>query len=282
LRGAGGRHLAVDRPDDLTRIGEGVQAEVFLQSDGSVLKLWRSPAAREAVDREATALRALEHRGLAPVLIDVVVLDGRPGIVMERVANAGLAAILRSRPWKVARTASALAEFHVAIHEVAAPVNLPRLSDQVGKQIRSADDLPSDLAKFALGILELLPEGDRLCHGDFHVANVLGTSEQPVAIDWPNAARGDPMGDVAHTNILHRFGRPRQGTNRLERAVIGWGRGAFGRRYLEAYQSRRPNDQCLFERWETVRAAARLSAGVRGEVQPLLRFLEQRRADGGL
>jgi len=272
----------VDRPGALTLIGEGVQAEVFLQPDSSVLKLWRNPAAHQAVDREATALRALADRGLAPVLIDVVELDGRPGIVMERVANGGLAAFLRSRPWKVAWTASALAEFHVAIHEVAAPVTLPRLSDHVGNEIRSADDLPSDLAKFALGALELLPEGDRLCHGDFHIANVLGTSDKPVAIDWPNAARGDPIGDVAHTNILHRFGRPREGTNRLERAVIDWGRGAFGRRYLEAYHSRLPIDQCLFERWETVRAAARLSAAVPGEVQPLLHFLEQRRAHSGL
>src|SRR5690349_21797710 len=92
----------VDGLADFERIGEGVQAEVYLRPDGSVLKLWRSAAADESVERECNALRALADRpGIAPTLLAVVELDGRRGLLMERVDGGGLAAALRSRPWSV-------------------------------------------------------------------------------------------------------------------------------------------------------------------------------------
>jgi aminoglycoside phosphotransferase (APT) family kinase protein len=180
----------------------------------------------------------------------------------------------------MARTARALAELHVAIHDLPAPPTLPALHEELQNKIRSAKELSPEIRDFAVEVLAGLPDGDRFCHGDFHVANVLGTLARPMVIDWPNATRGDPVADVAHTNILHRFGQPRQGTNALERTAVGWGRRSFGRHYLHAYRTRRPYDQGLFERWETVRAAARLSAGVSGEVRHLVGFLEMRLAAG--
>lgn len=40
-----------------------------------------------------------------------------------------------------------------------------------------------------------MPDGDHLCHGDFHPRNVLGEALQPILIDWPNACCGDPASD---------------------------------------------------------------------------------------
>ena len=270
----------MEAPDELVRIGEGVQAEVFLRPDGTVLKLWRSPTGQAAVEREATALRALSAYGsMAPGLVGVVEARGRPGLVMERVEGGGLAAALRSRPWSVGRTATTLARCHATIHALSAPVGLPALNDELRQRIQCSDRIPAHVAAFVLEVLADLPPGDRLCHGDFHVANVLGTSERPIVIDWPNATRGDPDADVAHTNVLHRFGRPREGTNRLERGVVNLGRAAFGSRYLSAYLSLRPIEPARLERWEIVRAAARLATAVAGEAPGLLRFLAQRRVD---
>jgi aminoglycoside phosphotransferase (APT) family kinase protein len=41
-----------------------------------------------------------------------------------------------------------------------------------------------------------MPDGDRLCHGDFRLINVSGQVLDLVVIDWPNACRGDPAADV--------------------------------------------------------------------------------------
>lgn len=125
--------------DGLVRIGEGVQAEVFLQDDGSVLKLWRTAVDRSAVEREATALRALaDHPGMAPTFRGLAEVDGRPGLVVERVVGGGLATQLRSRPWSVSRTAETLARCHASIHAVPAPSGLPSLKDDLRGRIESS------------------------------------------------------------------------------------------------------------------------------------------------
>ena len=50
-----------------------------------------------------------------------------------------------------------------------------------------------------------MPEGDRLCHGDFHPINVLGEVSRPVVIDWPDACRGDPAADLCRSYLLLRL-----------------------------------------------------------------------------
>ena len=48
----------------------------------------------------------------------------------------------------------------------------------------------------------MLDGGDRLVHLDLHPMNVMITPTGPIVIDWPNAARGDPLTDVAVTLVL--------------------------------------------------------------------------------
>ena len=44
-----------------------------------------------------------------------------------------------------------------------------------------------------------MPDGDRLCHGDFHPLNILGDTADPLIIDWPDARRGEPAADVCRS-----------------------------------------------------------------------------------
>ena len=50
-----------------------------------------------------------------------------------------------------------------------------------------------------------MPDGDRLCHGDFHPINVLGEVSRPFVIDWPDACRGDPAADLCRSYLLLRL-----------------------------------------------------------------------------
>ena len=58
--------------------------------------------------------------------------------------------------------------------------------------------------KTLLAGLAAMPEGDRLCHGDFHPYNIMGPLGREVLIDWPNASQGDPTADVCRTYVLLR------------------------------------------------------------------------------
>src|SRR5207244_2376431 len=161
--------------DGLVPLGAGREAEVFLRPDGSVLKLMRSPDHQLRVEREAAALQTLAGpRHLAPRLREVVTVDGRPGLVAERIVGTDLLSLLTGSPWLFLRAATAIATTHAAMHECQAPASLPQLNDELRQRIELAPILRADLASYALDVLDGLPAGDRLCHGDFHPGNMMG------------------------------------------------------------------------------------------------------------
>lgn len=162
------------------------------------------------------------------------------------------------------------------MHDCVAPATLPSLHDQLRPRVEEAADLPDDLREESLRLLDELPPGDRLCHGDLHLGNVLGSWTAPMVIDWADAARGDPVADVANTVVLHRVGAPPPGSPRVVRALATLGRRVLRDSYVATYGARRALDPDLLRRWEFVRAAARVWAPVADEYPALLRFLRTR------
>ena len=253
------------------RLAEGREAEVFAHGDGAVLKLLRDADRTDRVAREAAALRALAAGGYrVPRVLDVVVVDGRPGLVLERVPGDDLLTALGRNPLALRRAARALADAHDAMHDHHGPPELPTVHDVVSGRIAAAEPLPDDLRAAALALLATLPGGDALCHGDMHLGNMLGTWTAPVVIDWGDAARGHPAADVARTALLHRVGEPPPGAPFLVRRLAPVGRRALAALYLARYRRVRPLERDLVERWVVVRAAARLAEPIPAEHPRLL------------
>ncbi|HET6810471.1 MAG TPA: aminoglycoside phosphotransferase family protein [Acidimicrobiales bacterium] len=257
-------------------LAEGREAEVFLQPDGTVLKLMRDPTQQWKVDREAAALRALSvGQAVAPELVEAVIIDGRPGIVMRRIQGEDLLARLGRWPLAVLRAGRALAEAHAPIHEVMAPTSLPDLHGDLRVRIETAEPLPAPFRARALELLEALPQGDRLCHGDLHLGNLIGSWDKPAIIDWGDACRGDPIADVARTELLQRLGSPPPGAALAIRVCAPVGRTALAAQYLATYQKLRPISATELNKWRIVRAAARLREPIPSEHPRLLRYLRR-------
>ncbi len=260
----------------------GREADVFVRPDGLLVKLMRSPNFAIRVDREATALRALAGMGhLAPRFEAVVNLDGRPGLVIERVEGVDLLTLLTRRPWWFLRAATTMAHLHAGMHEVVAPASLPDLKAELRVRIETTAALPAHLAAYAVEILGTLPAGDRLCHGDLHPGNVLGTWVAPVAIDWSDASRGDPAADVARTDMLVRFGDPAVPMSAPMRALTTAGRGLLTRRYLSVYRRSSATDLNRLGDWIVVRAAARFWEGIEAEYEVLAHVVDRHRRRRG-
>lgn len=137
--------------------------------------------------------------------------------------------------------------------------------------------IPPDIAPVALQVLDGLADGDRLCHGDFHPANVIVDADGPVIIDWTNVSRGNPDADLARSLVILRLGAVPPGTPVVLRILTLLGRSLLGSSYLRSYRKARSIDAATLQRWEFVRAAERLVEGIPEEREGLLRFIERAR-----
>ena len=104
--------------------------------------------------------------------------------------------------------------------------------------------------------LKDMPDGDRLCHGDFHPMNVLGEASQPMVIDWPNACRGDPAGDVCRSYLILKLHADE-----------------VAEPYLDAYCRAAGVPPHAILNWLAYVAAARLAEDVPGEQHRLLELV---------
>jgi Ser/Thr protein kinase RdoA (MazF antagonist) len=251
--------------ETLVRVGAGYQAEVFAWDEGRVLRLARHADQREEVDREMAALAAAGRAGApAPEVFERVDVDGRPGVVMERLDGEDLLFELGRKPWHLPDIAGALGRLQAQLNSVEAPPELPSAHEWVRWRLASTL-VPEDVRAGALTQLAELPEGDRLCHFDFHPANVLRSGDGYKAIDWPNAARADAEADLARTTIILRAATAPEHAPFVVRRLDPLGRRLLWRLYLRAYRRERPLDDELVARWQRVAAAVRLAEDRPGE-----------------
>jgi aminoglycoside phosphotransferase (APT) family kinase protein len=258
-------------------IGQGREAEILAWDENTVLRLPRPWASHVHVESEAAAMRAAAASGVdVPKVYGTTMVDGRAGLIMERVDGPDLITLMGRRPWSVPRAARIVGRAQARMHDVVAPTDLPTLRGRARAKIEGAADLPAEFATLALATLEAVPDGDRLCHGDVHPGNVLVGRRGPAVIDWTGATRGDPAGDLARTRLLLRIGVVEEYMPALVRRMQAYGRGAFFRLYRRAYRRTRSIDDDLVDRWEIVRAADRIFEGIDAERPALLELLEQR------
>ncbi len=77
---------------------------------------------------------------------------------------------------------------------------LPQFREIVRDRIAGVDGLDETSKKKLFAVIESLPDGDRLCHGDLHPENVMVDEEgELMVIDWLTAGKGCLEADLART-----------------------------------------------------------------------------------
>ena len=251
-------------------LASGAEADVHEHGPGRVLKLWRDPAVttRAAEEARRTALLAGAGVRVAAVHAEVVV-DGRQGLVLDRLDGVDLARQLAQRPWAVDAVARQLAAVQLELHVRPAPDGLPDLVDQLVGRLAP---LPPELRRLTERRVAALPPGDRLLHGNLHLANAVSGDAGPVLVDWGDVARAAAVAEVAHTLVRYRLAKLRARASAPVRALSGPGRALLRARYLHHYDRARPVDRGELAAWVRVRAAERLAEGNAWE-QPVLQRL---------
>lgn len=255
------------------RIGQGRTAEVFAWGDGRALKLYYEGWPVTAAEAEYQKAKAVFKSGApAPKVDSVIQVDGRPGIVFERVEGPSLLNHTTSYPWALLWSAQTMAELHARMH-TCRPVGLPTQRERLREKIESARPLPEALKQVALEALAQLPEDTALCHGDFHPDNIVVSARGPVILDWVEATSGHPLADVARTALMmqHAVVPPHIPGRRL----IEIGRMMWYGLYLRRYCQLRSVSPRQVQAWMLPIMAARLSEGIPEEEEQLLRLIRR-------
>ena len=236
-------------------LAAGQRAEVF-EFGIRVVKLCRSTGSKRVTFREAAIHAAVEALGLpVPTVWGVQQIDGRWGILFDRVSEVSFAEQMRGDGAVLYQYLQILARLHTRIH--AHPANeFGSFKAWLATSIARAILLDEPRKQTLLNGLRDKPEGDRLCHGDFHPMNVLGEVSHPVVIDWPNACRGDPAGDVCRSYVILKL---------HAEEIAG--------RYLDAYCGVSGVPRHAILDWLPYVAAARLAEDVPGEQHRLLELV---------
>lgn len=234
-------------------LGAGKMAEAFHYGE-HVLKLYRDPANRAVAFGEAAILAIVGEHGLpTPAVHGAGPYAGRWGLVMDRVPGQPLASLAAADPALLPAALAAMVELHLAIHartEVRLSPLKPRLADRLGR----APFLEAALRETLRARLAELPDGNRLCHGDFHPFNIIGPPGAAMIVDWPDATSGPPAADVARSYLLMRHGAGH----------------ALADAYLQRYVAASKLAEVEVRAWLPVIAAARLAENVPDENERLL------------
>ena len=254
-------------------IAEGRTADVYIWDDRHILKLYRAWCPADWVEYEARIARAVYEAGVpTPEAAEIVEVHGRRGLLYERLEGVSMLQDMNARPWKLFEHARALAELQVQIHRQVIS-GLPSYKARLDYDIRKGEHLREELKEKVLAMLEGLPDGEQLCHGDYHPGNVFLTRNGPVVIDWMTACSGSAGADVARTSMILGIGARAAGkqVSPFIRLAIR----LYHSTYLNRYEALTPDAAGELPRWAPVIAAARLNENIIPEREALTRIVEQ-------
>lgn len=237
-----------------TPLATGRTAEIFPYEDGQVLKLFFPTIPQSWIDQEMETGRSIQETQLpVPKVYERVKMHDREGLVYEKIAGPTLLNELARKPWTVVGSAQLLANLHAQVHAVTAPPHLQPQKDWARGGMAETNKLPKVLKENMLRLLASLPDGNQLCHGDFHPGNIIITPRGPIIIDWMTASRGVGLADVARASIILEAARTPDGTPL--RWLLEWVRKLFLETYLKTYFQLRPVEKSSFSAWRAIMAA---------------------------
>jgi len=257
-----------------TLIGRGRIAEVFTWGDAQVVKLFYAGQALDWIKEEARISRLVYETGVAtPAVGDVIEVEGRHGIIYERVHGSSMLTDMSSKPWKVFQSAKMLAKLHASMHEKKV-TSLPSQRQNLQHSIQSIPSLTNQKKEAILSVLDNLPDDHVLCHGDFHPDNVVVSADGAMVIDWTTASQGNPLADAARTSLILQMGELPPSAPILVQWMTRIGRSLFHQAYLRYYFQYHRDGAQEFARWQLPMAAARLSDGIVEEQVQLLSLID--------
>ncbi|MCC2251870.1 aminoglycoside phosphotransferase family protein [Virgibacillus sp. AGTR] len=186
----------------INQIAVGNTAEVYLL-DNKIVKLFHKNIPKETSEYEATKQRIALSCGLhVPTVLDVTIIDGRQAIIMEYIKGSTLGELLEKDNSLLVDYISISVDIQQNIHAVIAD-SMETMSVKLQRQIESTDYLTDNQKLRLIQKMKSISYEPKLCHGDYHLFNLVSTASNVTILDWVDASSGDIRADVYRTYLLY-------------------------------------------------------------------------------
>ncbi len=184
-------------------VGEGAQATVYAKGDVAV-KLYKEGYPKENVFSEAYIMANLERVNFpSPKIYEVLLTKGRYALRMERVKGKVMSEL--GNPEKFEEILDILVDLQCRLQKYDQAAWAPELKQRFRDDLERNTKLSPGLKKKLRDILHTLPEGNALCHCDFHSGNVFFDGKNYTIIDLLQISRGAPEADAACSYMSYRL-----------------------------------------------------------------------------
>ncbi|WP_369414746.1 aminoglycoside phosphotransferase family protein [Collibacillus ludicampi] len=254
-------------------MGQGYTAEIYAWGEYEIVKLFYKTIPQFIIDHELNVSQAVDKLGLpVPKVFGMVDVEGKKGIVYERIVGITMTSYISRNLWNVDKEAKRLAELHYELHKTESS-GLPSQKNIVRARIEQVDCLTDSDKQLIREHLDRLPDGNQICHGDFHPDNIMLTRQGPVIIDWTTGTSGNPLADVARTILILKYGALPSGLPAIVKLLIPSLRKRICNKYVNRYLEISGSAIDQINEWMLPITAARLSETIPEEEKGKLRSL---------
>ena len=243
-----------------TPMAIGNTAQIYLY-ENKIIKVFNDFLPESESLYEANKQKHAYSCGLSvPEVLDVTTIDGKQAIIMEYVKGRTLGDILSDHIDDIEYYMNISIDIQQQIHMIVTADSFESMSVKLSRQIKAAQQLDESQKTAILIRLNSMTYEKRLCHGDFHLFNLIMSDNNKVTIiDWVDSSVGDICADVYRTYLLYT-------EISIELAAI----------YLRLYCKKSGLSKDDILKWAPIIAAARLSENVSSEKsERLLKIVNQ-------
>ncbi|WBW94940.1 aminoglycoside phosphotransferase family protein [Oceanirhabdus sp. W0125-5] len=254
-------------------IGKGATADVYNWSENSIIKIFKEHEPDELIEREIHNTIALENCSFNyPKFIQQLKWEGKRAVIYEKVTGDSMLNQIERSPLNYKKIARKLAHLHLKVHEN----QVEGIQEQYvyfKKRISYTRDLTDEKKEKLFKLIDMMPVGNNLCHGDFHPDNIICSEKGDYIIDWADCCIGNRCADVARTILTLRTASIPDHTPKFKRKIIQFIRNRFSKEYINEYLRLSELTKEEIIQWNVIVAAFRLCGAAGDEKSVILKII---------
>ncbi len=231
----------------LDTIGKGVTATVYLLDEDHIVKVFRDVVPMQDIKYEYDCAKLVENMGIRTPCAREIVSSGQgTGIIYDRVKGITLSDLMQKDKSNLYEYGLKYGRIVKSLHErTIEGSSLPDAKEHMKSALDDSSDFLSEAEKNEVcRLIDLVPPGSSLLHGDIAPVNIMVEDGQMYIIDFPTIMVGRPLFDLlqpysfcVQTRLL--FEHYLQMTEEEQKSPVGQYLARFRARYLNSEESGR-------------------------------------------